>query len=397
MSDDFISSTVRMFKHSESPEIFFYWAAISAISSVIRKNVFLDRGGLYKLYPNTYIFLVAASGMKKSTPINICKDLVTYVNNTRVISGRNSIQQILDDLGRAYSTPEGGMIKDAHGLLITSELAAFLIKDPDAMTILTDIYDTQNHEKEWKYSLKSGKSTLAHPCINLLGATNEEHFADAVPNSNIGGGFVARTFIIHSTERGTLNSLTRKQKVIDIECLRQHLKAISTIKGEFILDEDAIELYDQWYYTYHEINRSDPTGTINRIGDQILKVAMCIALSYGSNNMVITKDFIKEAIVRCLSTLPGIQQLLMGRGKSNLGSQTKIIIKELIEQPEHQISRKNLLSKFWGQFDSFDLDRMIDTLTQAGAIDTFKNGKETIYKLKKEALYAYLEYKKSIN
>lgn len=398
MPEDFVSAVVRGFRRSESPEVFFYWSAIAAIAAVTKKNVFLDRGGFYRLYPNLYTFIVASSGMKKSTPINLCKSLVSYVNNTRVISGRNSIQQVLDDLGRAYSTPEGGIIKNADGLLISSELAAFLIKDPDALTILTDIYDTQNHEKEWKYSLKSGKSTLTCPCINLLGATNEEHFGDAVPNSNIGGGFIARTFIIYSHEKGVLNSLTRKQEEIDIKSLEQQLKEISKIKGEFTWSDEAADYYDEWYYKYHSIAQHDATGTINRIGDQILKVAMCLNLSSRRNNNLIleTRD-IKEAITRSLSTLTGLRQLLMGRGKSNLAAQTKLVLKELIISPDHNITRKALLSKYWGQFDSFELDRIVDTLTQCGAIESHKNGHDMLYQMKKETLENYLEFKKSIN
>ena len=106
--NDFVSELVRTYQESESPELFFYWAAISAISAIVKKNVWLNRGGHYKLYPNTYVFIVAESGAKKGIPIMVARKLVESVNNTRMISGRNSIQEILDELGKAYSIGEVG-------------------------------------------------------------------------------------------------------------------------------------------------------------------------------------------------------------------------------------------------------------------------------------------------
>jgi len=392
---DFITRVVRTFKSSESPEIFFYWAAISAISAVIKKNVFLDRGGIYKLYPNVYCFLVAPSGMKKGIPVNLAKTLVNGVNNTRVISGRNSIQQVLDDLGKATTLESGIFLKEAHGYLVASELAAFLIKDSDAMTILTDIHDTQYHEKDYKYSLKSGKSTLISPCLSLLGATNEEHFEAAVPARDQNGGFIARTFIIYSREKGKLNSLTRKADKIDITELQKQLIAISKIKGEFQWTEEAIEYYDAWYYRFYELQHEDKTGTINRLGDQILKLAMCISLAH-SNSLMLTKEYIQEAITRGLAASNGAKQITMG-GTATHAEQTKLLIRELIIAPDHTVLRKNFLMKHWGTVDNFDLDRIVETLDQAGAIHIQRNGTSAKYTLKEEAFEAYMNYKKSIN
>lgn len=392
----FLSNLVRLYSESEAPEIFFYWAGISAISAVVKKNVFLDRAGMYKLYPNIYCFLVAASGMKKGVPISVARNLVSSVNSTRVISGRNSIQQILTELGKAYSLEGGGVVKDAHGYLLSSELAAFFVKDPDALTILTDIHDTHYYEKEWKYSLKSGNATLCAPCISLLGATNEEHFGNAVGNSDISGGFIARTFIVHSTEKGKLNPLTRSREKIDTSGLIEQLQCIAKAQGEFQWTEEAMKLYEDWYFKFHELNHNDPTGTVNRIGDQILKVAMCIALSK-QEFPELRSGTIKEAITRCLATLTGLRQVTMG-GAHNLAAPTKLVIKELIIQPDHSISRKKMLMKYWGQFDAFDLDKIVETLQSAGAIDTFRDNREgTSYRLKEEALKAYLDYKKGIN
>src|SRR5689334_10969018 len=243
--DQVVNSTVE----AESPERFYYWAALSSLSAVARKSVYLDRY-YYKLYPNIYVFLIARSGLRKSNPVTLAKKVVILAGNTKVISGRNSIQSVLKDIGKAFSTESGEVVKDAHAFMVSGELASFLVKDPDGLTILTDLHDTHANEPEWKNSLKTqGTDTLRNPCITLLGASNQEHFRDAVPPNAIGGGFIARTFIVMENHRRTINDLMDKPQIVpDMEELSCYLKEVAKVKGEFQIQKEARAFYRNWYH-----------------------------------------------------------------------------------------------------------------------------------------------------
>ena len=386
---NWIDSVVEAYKESEAPPKFFYWSAITALSAVVRKNLSLDRYH-YRLYPNVYVFLVAASGMKKSVPINFAKSVVTHANCARIISGRNSMPRIIKDLGAAHTIEGGGMIREAQGLLLSGELAAFLVKDPDALTILTDLYDTHSYEKEWINSLKgTGVDKLKAPCLCLLGATNEEHFSEAVPQNAVGGGFIARTFIVFSNQPGMLNSLTEAPRdVPDPKVFSDYLKDLSKIKGEFTWTDRAKACYDDWYYKFMSTPRSDPTGTFRRLGDQALKVAMLVSLA-GSFDLKIKEAHVFEGIQSSLDCVTGMMQVTMGAGVSNLAMQTKLVLRTLIDVPDHKMLRQKLLQKFWGQFDAFDLDRMAETLAGTGFVDIIGQGKHMIYHLKPEGVEMY--------
>src|ERR1017187_6123530 len=335
---------IETYAENEAPEKFFYWAALTAMSAVVRKNVSLNRYH-YRLYPNIYTFLVASSGMKKGVPVTIAKKLVEKANCTRIISGRNSVQRIIQDLGKAFSLEGGGVIRDAQGFLVSGELAAFFVKDPDALTILTDIYDTHAYEEFWINSLKSTDvDKLRSPCLTLLGATNEDHFAEAVPNSAVGGGFIARTFIVLSTEKGTPNALTRPPSSIpDLDDLALYLKELSQVKGEFSWTPEGMQLYEAWYYEHIVKKYHDPTGTMNRLGDQVLKAAMLISLA-DNFELQLTQQHIFEAITVCEACITGMQQVTMGSGSQNLAQGTKVVIRELIMNPTHQIEKAKLLA-----------------------------------------------------
>ena len=128
---------------SETPVSFIKWAGLSAIAAVAKNNVYLDKF-YYKLYPNIYVMFHAESGLKKGPPVNMAKQLVKYVGNTTVISGRASIQGILKKLGTAETRPGQKLdLSSSTAFICSSELSAAIVDDPVATKILTDLYDRQ--------------------------------------------------------------------------------------------------------------------------------------------------------------------------------------------------------------------------------------------------------------
>ena len=394
-----IQKVILSTEESEAPKRFYYWAALAALAAVTRKNVYLDKFQ-YKLYTNIFVALVTGSGGRKGGPVVLGRNLVEEVKCTRIVMGRNSMPQVIKDLSKAYSTEDGRIIKEAHGFLVSGELASFFVKDPDALTILTDLYDTHAYEKIWRNSLKgTGVDTLHSPCVTLLGATNEDHFSEAIPPNAIGGGFVARTFIIFENEMQCINPLlTPPAHIISMKDLSEYLHEVSKVTGQFRLSTAAITLYSAWYdmYAGSYKHQHDPTGTNKRIHDGILKVAMLLSLAENFD-MIVHKKHIEEALEECLKCTGGMKQVTMGQGKSNLAYATKLVMQELIRRPDHRLDRQKMLQKYWGQFDSFDLDRIVETLEGAGAITVQRVGKTITYTMKQNVLEEYTKYRAEIN
>jgi hypothetical protein len=396
-----IDEILKGTSETESPERFQYWSAMCAIAATVRKNVSLDRYA-YRLYPNIYVFLVAKSGLRKSNPVTLSRKLVTEANTTRVITGRSSIQAVLKELGKPHPVHDGNVLREASAFMVSGELAAFLVKDPDALTILTDLYDTYANEPEWKNNLKTaGVDVLKNPCITLLGATNEEHFRDAVPPNAIGGGFIARTIIVMEHKRRTINSLMwePKNKPIPVTELGNYLKEVSKLKGDFKIHDDAKALFDQWYRFISDIDHEDRTGSLERLGDTVLKVSMLVSLA-NNTRLIIDQDNMQEAIDQCQECLAGLKQLTMGAGRSESAPGTALVIKTLLRKsPDYMLSKRQLLAKFWGEFDTIQLDRIIETLIAAGAVEVHcgPNVRDTLVVLKRDVAELYLKFKKEIN
>lgn len=397
-------------QHSEleSPTNFWLWGGLAAISAVVKDNVWLDRQ-IYNLYPNIYVMFHAESGLKKGPPISMAKQLVRAVNNTRIISGRSSIQGILKDLGTAQTTPGGKVNAKSTAFICSSELTSSIVEDKVATDILTDLYDRQYNIGEWRSLLKMESFNLKDPTITMLTATNEAHSNDFFGKKDIHGGYFARTFVISESHRNRANSLlvplTNPPKY---DQLAGYLKELGKLTGAFkpLASKEGSEeyhinyveretgntnyfteagwIYQKWYDEFIESIQldsiKDDTGTLNRFGDSVLKVAMLLSLSKNTD-LCIDSDSMNLAITYCEKLVGNVREMTHGKkGLSESKSIKELIIKELLGRDTHQISRAMLLKRMWAHYkDAQEMDDIMQSFDQAGMIKTESIGNQIIY------------------
>jgi hypothetical protein len=380
---NFIEDLQDVTSEVESPKSFIYWAGLSAISAVVRNKIWIDKQ-YYKLYPNTYVMLIAKSGMRKGFPVGLSRRMVDLVGGTRVIAGRNSIQGIIKDLSSTSTVPgTKGPITHSSAFIVSGEFSTSLVKDPDALTILTDLYDG-HYNPEWKNTLKSGTESLKGVNLTLLGAMNETHWNDLITGKEITGGFVARCIIVREERRARKNALLRDlKKPFTLEPFVKYLNEIDKLEGRVHLTEPARDEFEEWYNEFEPEKLDDKTGTANRVHDQILKVAMLVALSRRVE-LIVGKEDITEAMNLCLSASIVAEKLTAGTGSSADSSQIRIVMQELLSAEENKISRTKLLQRHYGDISAVLLDQIIETLDQSGAIDKYRQNHDQWYRLKPE-------------
>lgn len=390
----------------ESPKSFWYWAAIAAISAVVKDQIWLDRQ-IYNLYPNVYIMLHAESGLKKGPPVSMARQLVKPVNNTRIISGRSSIQGILKELGTAYTQPGGKIQTKSVAFICSSELSSSIVDDKVATKILTDLYDRQYNIGDWKSLLKMETFDLKDPTITMLTATNEAMSEDFFTRSAIQGGYFARTFIIYEKSSPVNNSLifplTNQPNYTDSA---NYLKEIAKLSGPFeklaslekegqykykkvkfgrdIYFNEVGMIYDNWYERFKNqiilAENKDETGTMNRFGDSVLKVAMLLALAE-KPELVLSAESMILAIGECEKLLGNVRKTTLGKhGISSAAVLKTMIMTELLSRDDHRISRQMLMKKMWANYENAsEFDDMMLSFDQSGMIKTTNIGNEIVY------------------
>lgn len=389
--EDVLDST----EESESPKQFFYWSALATVAAVMKRQIFIDRH-YYKMYPNIYVMLIAKSGMKKGVPVALAKELAERVKGTRIFAGRNSVQGIIAELAGGKTQEDGSIVKDACGFMLASEFSSFLVHDPQTLTILTDLYDS-NYNASWANNLKGGKESLKGLALTMLAASNPVHFQESVPKHAMNGGFVARTLLIYGDKRARVNSLMyAPKKRINLDELAKPLIEMSKLKGEVTITDDAKIEYDRWYHAYvkHIDNMTnDDTGSADRLPDNILKVAMLIALAR-EQGTTITTDNIQEAIEHCASFRAGIRSVKHGTGKNDLAPLLREFMERVVAAKDYTVYRSQILQDMMGDLDHITLDRIVQTLEEGNLITTQIKQRKTSYTMPKEKREWYERFKR---
>lgn len=378
----------------ESPRRYFYFAGLSALSAVAGRKIWLDRGGAYTLYPNIFVMLVGPSGIKKGLPVKVAEKLVKETKATKVIAGRSSIEAIIENLGHTEMDKAHNYVKTSSGFIVSGEFSQSILENPQALTILTDLYDSQ-WKDEHTNLLKSGKSVLKEVYLTMLGASNEPHLHAVIGQRDIMGGFIARTLMVSENKRGRKNALVRKQEhVINYPELLEHLQIIANLSGEFQYTPEGADFYENWYNDY-EADNEDKTGTTNRIGDTILKVAMLLSLARGVDLMLSVED-LQTSIEICMSCMRNAQSVTMnssGNAQTPIAKQTAVVLKALVDAEDNALPRQKILQKYWNVLDAFELTRVAESLKQAGAIEIVVLDSKITYVLKPEVIEYYRKAK----
>jgi hypothetical protein len=393
-----------VYQHSEleSPKVFWYWSGLATISAIVKDNVWLDRGGHFNTYPNIYVMLHAPSGMKKGAPIALATRLIKSVNNTRIISGRASIQGILKELVHVDARPGQKINTKASGIIIASEFSSSIVEDRAALDILTDLYDRHWRVGDWSSLLKSEKFNLLEPTVSMLVATNAAHFEAFLDNKDLQGGFIGRTFVIAATKVNRFNPLIRKLKVQpNIAELASYLHKLSKLKGPFqeIGDTPAGNLYEEWYMDFHQQVEQqeveDSTGTIQRFGDSVLKVAMLLSLA-DEPDLVIKEGHVAEAIQVCEKLLGNVRETTQASGKSSNAVIKGLILRWMLEAEPHEFTRKKLMSKLYLHLDSVSkLDEIMETFIVAGQIEMTHRGPDIVFSMPDKIANEFIKWLKT--
>lgn len=389
-----IDQVLFMCDEVETPRSYLRWATYSAISAVVKKKIYIDKH-FYKVYPNIYVMLVGPPGITKSYATDIAKQMVKSVNNTRIISGMNSIEGIIHTLSRPELDENGvPKNKNAEAFIVSNEFTNLMIDNSQAFSVLTELYDAC-YGDNWTKTLKSGEFTLNHPYVTMITATNTAHFNDKLRQVDIEGGFMGRTMLILESKRHRINSLIRKPKqIFDINVIKAELTRISKLKGEVkFADEETIQYFEEFDHDIKTKVKDDATGIYKRMPDSVLKVAMLDVVASG-DELILTQPVLSRAIDTCNGIIRNIKSVTAGVGSAVNSQAIFKFMQELIQADGHKMSHAEMLRRNYAHFDTFELSKIVATLSEAGAIKVEVAGSSKNYVMTDKAIVTYFAGKK---
>ena len=375
---------------TEAPSAYVIWSAISVISAVLKKRVWVQRG-TYKVFPNQYIVLVGPPGVGKGTAIHpahsFIKDFKPQLSN--YLSDRITAPKIIEKLANGFDAPQvlNGQVvvaKESTCCLQATELATFLGSSDWMTSFLCDTWD----RNEFEYDTKNkGTSHIKDMCVSLIGACTPDFIRKINGTRNatdaINGGFTARTMFVFANEKSKKlawpvaleNTNGGKETIAN---LRHDLELISQVKGEFSFDQEA---HFEWIKFYNSINHTDSDSDVvryfkSRQDVHVMKVAMCLSAAT-TDALVIDRWCLTTAIALVKGVLDTLDITFRGVGESSLAEATAKI--QLYIERKGVTSRSELVRDNHRHCTMEDLDRITNTLMQIGCLKTYTQGGRCYY------------------
>lgn len=345
---------------TDAPESFLYVSGLFAISSAIRRQIYISDlylGG-WTCYPFLYIMFVGPPGSRKTTAIKKADDILDELEHTGLICrGPDQLSQaaLIDEL---VKSPDGSVYITSHefGELIR------MSKD-DMFTVLTGLFDG-------KRTLKS--KTMARnveladaPCINLIAGTTESWIQENMSEAVIGGGFASRVIFVHE-DGPRIKKLIYKD--VDIKGLKDKyhsklvsdLKQIATLKGEMHLDQDA----EDWLVAWNE-KEEKPTnrhlhGFHERKSKHLMSFAMLLHIARSDELILQKQDFELALSVLDVYVEKRLMKVFGGIGKNPYIYTSKDIYEYVLAKKK--VSKPDVLDQFNAAATPDWIERVIQSL-----------------------------------
>lgn len=375
MSFNYLKSFCELLRRTEVPPRFAIWSGVASLLSVLERRVFIKQG-IFEYYPNFYIVLIAASGQKKSTPINFVERLMRKltIGGPNIIAQKISPEALIQSLQKVKTDDPKSLLKTTcGGVVFADELATFLDRgayDRGLGPILTKLYDCSPFEYK---TLSRGNETISGGYLSILGGTTVDLIRSCLPREAIGGGFTSRTVFVYEDQIAPpvawveydAELVELEQRVVD------HLQLVTELKGEVTLTPEAKEAfitdYQERYYNSPFRRDSSLSSYENRRSGHLFKTALAFmvsedpGLSLTLRHLLMAKALLEETE----KLMPRVMELIVS---VDVGVQASSVYTYIKSYAKDGISRKELMRHFSHKLDSNELNKIIATLTMAERI-----------------------------
>ncbi len=383
---NFIADFVQLNKGTEIPEMFALWCGLAGISAALSRRAFLDMGS-YKVYPNTFIVLVAQSGRyRKSTAIKMIERLLRQMQPPPNIIAQKMTPEALIDAVRVTETSDGKnfLKQTCEGVAVADELATFLNKasyEQGLASLLIQLYDCV---EVFEYHTKGrGKEKLTDTCLSILAGSTVDWIRSGIPEEAVGGGLTSRMMFVHVEHPGepqAITDFTDTQKFLVTQCI-QTLQHMSTLNGIFTMTAGArkyfIDEYNKFYRGSDFYDSKTLGGYASRRHIHLLKLAMLFSVSE-SDAMVLSQNHLEGSMALILDTEAHLKNVMNLITSSDTGA-TATMVLQLIKR-QKIITRSRLLATLSHRINSRELSDIIDTLYHSRRIEIRgSTGNEAVY------------------
>lgn len=380
--------------HTDAPDQFVTWSAISLIGAALKNNVKFEIG-TFTLYPNQFIVLVGPPGVGKGTCMNMITDIVKECKPLQVVntlSDRITAEKIIEMIADGWATTPLFVNqqfvmapRDHNCLLFSSELRVLLGASDWMLEFLEEAWSRTTFDYQTK---NKGSVNITSMCCSLLAASVPEFLRNVNYEATmvITGGFSSRCLFIYADKPSkdlpfpvALKKNPKSKALYDD--LIADLKDIATLNGEFTVADDAKIIFENFLKQNRlAAEEDDLEAVVNfraRIKAHALKLAMVLSVSR-NNSLIISKLDMFNAIAEINKMVSNLNKLFRGTGDS-LDAQNTSRVQAFIEK-YGMVSRKEILKNLHRHINEGTLDRILVVLSTIEFCEVIVQNHQTYYK-----------------
>lgn len=388
MPENYLKNFSKLLERTEVPERFALWSGIASLLAALERRIYINQG-IYTIYPNYYMILVAASGQKKSTAINTASKLLKRLNPMPNIVSQKITPEALITALRVAGNDEAKVFEvKCGGIIVADELTTFLDKNSlerGLGPMLTELYDCKDYEYQTK---ARGVEKLENGYLSLLGGTTVELIRNALPKDAIGGGFTSRTiFIYEDRTPAPVAWIDFDEELLHLEqALVDYLQRVMELKGVVTLAPDAKAFFIADYNARHTNGefRKDPLlrSYENRRHAHLLKVAMAIMVSE-EPQLVMQLHHLRTAKIileEAEEYMPRVIQLIAASDIGSSGGEIMTWIDSQTTKVVDFVTRRDLVRAFAHKYSVKEIVEFVDTLAKGERIKIDTEGGQIVYR-----------------
>lgn len=351
---------------SESPRNYNFWCGVSAISTVMKRKIYFQRG-FFKIFPNQYIILVGPPGVGKGTAMNPAIDLVKEAGNAHYLADRLSAEKIIDILASGFSitqaTVTGGfqLGKESCATITAAEASILLTASDWMLPLLCTFWD----KNEFDYQTKSGGSQLIkNLSVGLLGGCTPDYIRKLNVDSMaaVASGFTSRTIFVFANEKHksiAWPDMTKANSLTDD--LVEDLKYIGNLSGEMKFEPLAKALFISFYNNI-KVDDFESEVIVNfkaRMWSHVVKAAMVLSISE-DDSLIIKEEHISKSIQLVETVLNTLDVTFRAVGESPIAEAQDRIMRFI--EKKGVCTRSEIIRSNWRHVTDEDLTRIMTVL-----------------------------------
>lgn len=356
----FIAKYLNYTDISEPPGSYHFWTAMTLLSTSVQRQSWLSKG-IYRVYPNLYVVLVAPSGKcRKTGAIRTGAEIAQELDYANVIADKTTPEALLEALQVSSKvTPNpggtGGQIipVDSTGYIRATEMSTFLNKatySSGMITILTDLFDCPD---KFRYLTRTKQPVeLENVFITMIAGTTPEWLATNLPEAAFEGGFMSRVIWVVKHWRDRIRPIEDEPDPADLQELIKMLNYIHRKHtGPMKFTPDTKAWYIKWYTSAALMASDDEkmSGFHERLPDTMIKVAMLLQASEKPGEMNLELCYLKQAEKIMRWAQERMYKAFESTELSRIGQLQRRVNSILDHYGE--ISRRDVLRKVSGRLD----------------------------------------------